>query len=131
MSFLALRGTEVPIFIVGIVFLFIYLMTRVTAREREQRRRMELIERALESGSVDESIKKELLAAVTDKRRPGHRTHPVFLLGWVGLCAGVGMMVIALNYSYWWEPAILTTAISFGVLSVPIAAREIQSRRHA
>ena len=130
MSFLALRGTELPIYIVGIVFFFVYLMTRVSSREKVQKARLELVERALESGAIDESTKRELLEAVT--RKPQSLAHPLVLLGWIGLFAGIGMIVLAsMDDAYLWKPAILTTAISFGVLSLPIASRELQSRRHA
>lgn len=130
LSFLALRGTELPVVLVGTVFFFVYLMSRAGAREREQKRRLELVEKALESGAIDERTKRELVEAVTAK--PPGLAHPLFLIGWVGLFAGIGMIVLATtNQPYLWEPAILTAAVSFGVLSVPIASRELQSRRHA
>ena len=91
-----------------------------------------LVERALESGAIDEATKRELLAAVAHRgRRPQAGVHPIFVLGWVGLFAGLGMIGISLEQPRWWPPAILVTAISFGVLSVPLAAREMQSRKHA
>ena len=122
-----------PVFVILIVFLFVYLVIRLSTREKELRRRIELVERALESGAIDDETKRQLLEAVTNRRHglaPGH--HPVFVIGWVGLFAGLGMMGIATTGLYhWWPAAIMTTAISFGVLSVPLAARELQSRRHA
>ena len=119
-----------PVFIVGLVFSFVYLLVRLSARERDQRRRIELVERALENGAIDDQTKRELLGAVTNKRTPtGY--HPLFLLGWVGLFAGLGMIGISMGNDHWLSPAIMTTAVSFGVLSVPLAARELQSRKHA
>ncbi len=131
MTHLALRSTELPIFIVGIVFFFIYLVVRVSARERENRRRLELIEKALDSGTIDERTKRELVEAVAKKPlgRAREGVHPVFTLGWIGLFAGIGMVIVALGEERWWRPAVMTTAISFGVLSVPMAVRELQSRK--
>ena len=120
-----------PVFIVGIVFFFVYLIVRISAHERDQRRRIDLVERALESGVIDDATKRELLEVVTHQRKRGAGPHPVFALGWVGLFAGLGMIGISMDQYHWWPAGLLTTAVSFGVLSVPLAAREMQSRKHA
>ena len=121
-----------PVFIVGIVFGFVYLIVRISAHEKDQRRRIELVERALDSGAIDAQTKRELVETVANARAkagPG----AVFSLGWVGLFAGLGMIGtgLALEPYDWWPAGIMTTAISFGVLSIPLAARELQSRKHA
>lgn len=130
-SYLAFRGTELPIAIVGIVFVFVYLLVRINVRERMQKRRIELVETAVRSGAIDAATKRELVAAVTGERRPRRTAHPLFLVGWVGLFVGAAMIVISAqmgHMEHMLAPGILVTAISFAVLSLPIAARELQAR---
>ena len=123
-----IRGLDLPVFIVGIVFFFVYLTSRASARERDQKRRIELIERALQSGVVDDATKRELLAAVANDTWYGAHGRPSFLFGWIGLFVGIGLIILAMDDGELWKPAVIISAISFGVLSLPIAAREFHSR---
>ena len=126
---------SIPLAIVTLSFAFLYLVMRLHSRDREQQRRAVLVEKALESGAIDDATKRELLDAVT--RRSSRRTtpspHPLLMLGWLGLFVGGGMMIIATEPSSrdLWKPAVLVTLISFGVMSLPIAMRELQARKHA
>ena len=52
-------------------------------------------------------------------------------MGWIGLFVGLGLMVLAAESGRYWEPAVIVTAISFAMLSLPLAAREFQSRVRA
>ncbi|MEM7201887.1 MAG: hypothetical protein AAF628_16590 [Planctomycetota bacterium] len=134
-TLLAIRGSELPlpVAIIGTVFFFIYLMTRTTARERESKRRIELVEKALSHGHIDEATKREMLAAVTGQRDATGRISPTMAAGWVGLFVGLGLTAAALigagDARDLWLPAVMTTAISFGVISLPLAQRELQDRR--
>ena len=121
---------SVAIPIVLLSFTFAYLMSRLKVCDRERGRRAALLERALDSGAIDDATKRELLAAVTGKPTTA-RGHSVLVAGWIGLSVGIGLIVLAMMHRMSWEPAILITAVSFGVLSVPMAMREMQARRHA
>jgi len=130
MSYLAFtRGAELPIVIVAIVFVFVYLRSRVVAHERTQKRKIELVERALESGVLDQATKRELVQAITG-RAPRRGTHWLFLLGWIGLFVGVALVILGVDNDDLWPAAIVVTCVSFAVLTIPIASRELHARAH-
>ena len=132
MHFVAARGPDVAVAIVAIVFVFIYLMVRITTREREQRRRLDLVAQALQSNQLDDRTKRELLAAVG--AAPREARIPLWTaLGWIGLAVGISLLILGETMSQrdLWAPGVLVTAVSFAVLSLPIAARELQGRRTA
>lgn len=119
----------IPIAIVTIVFFFVYLMVRQSSKERDEKRRLELIDRALEHGQIDPDTKRALLGAVVHRKE---RRSPLLVVGWLGMCTGVGMLLMVwINPGgvYYkpetWHAAIMITAISFGMLSLPIATREL------
>lgn len=126
MTYLAFRGAEILLIFGAGVFLA-YLITRRSNRDRDLQRRIDLVERALDSGQIDEHTKRELLAAATAP--VGTHWHPALVAGWVGLFSGLGMIALALMYYRdWWETGIMVTAVSLGVISVPIGMRELQGR---
>lgn len=126
------------------MFLFTFLASRNEQRERSRRLqlRTDLVERALESGAIDESTKRELLDVVTGKVEQARKdaakeagvgagSKTLFVLGWLGLFAGLGMLTLHLLEAgdYWFIPAILTSTVGFGALSMPLAMRELHARR--
>ena len=131
MHYLALmsRGGEMTVWIVAIVFGFVYMVTRISAKEKAERRRLDLIERALDSGAIDEATQRELVASVV--KRPTQRMPWLFVAGWIGLFVGVGLIVVGSmshRMDYMLPQAIMVVTVSFAVLSLPIAAREFTSR---
>ncbi len=130
MNYLAARGPDTAVAIVAIVFVFVYLILRIATREREQKRRLDLVAQALQAGQLDERLRHELLGAVA---APGPKTPIWVVLGWLGLFAGIGLLIVAAttNERDMWPAGIMVTAVSFAVLSLPIAAREMQGRKTA
>lgn len=121
------RSAEFPLLVVAIVFVYVFLVYQTKHRHRDRERRIELVERALESGAIDDTTKRELVAAVVGGSTSG--MHPLLAVGWIGLFAGLGMIGLAFGDYPMWRPGIMTTAISFGVVSLPLASRELNQRR--
>jgi hypothetical protein len=123
--------------LLALCFAGCYVMCRLAVQDKLQKRRLDLVESALKSGAVDAATKSLLLAALAEGAKGGRsepRASPLFALGWIGLCAGIAMIVI-----YYTAPAsrgtlpagVITCAISFGLLSLPMAARELYARTHS
>ena len=110
-------------------FIFMIVVVRIAQRDSENKRNTALIEKALDNGTIDEATKRQLLERVAGQKKG---PSSIFMFGWVGLFVGLGMLVLGMADSDdWLVPAVLTTAISFGVLSTPIAMRELQARQQA
>ena len=140
MSSMLARGSELlSVPIVAIVFGFVYLMVRVSARERERRfereRRYALLEKAIESGAIDERTKRELLETVTDRPRSSPSqpwTLPAVLLasGWVGIFAGAALVLVGTIEDQDLVPiGTIVGLVSFGIVSVPVALRELHASK--
>ncbi len=118
-------GAQLPVFIIGIVFFFVYQMVRLSAKERDDKRRIDLVEKAMEKGDLDAATKRQLVQAVVGE---SPRWSPLLVIGWLGLCVGLGMLAVAcLSYGNerMFQQAILVTCGGFGLLSLPIAMREL------
>ena len=103
------------------------LYFRARRRAEADDRRITLLDRALRSGSLDDATRRELLAVL---RAEGRRQHGAgaFAFGWVLLMAGLGMLAATIADHDWLVPGVLTAAVGFGILSVPIARRELHHR---
>lgn len=135
-----LAGSEVfSIPIVAVVFAFIYLTVRLQTREREARlereRKYRLLEKALESGAIDEATKRRLVETVARPEGaagpPGGSPAVVLgAIGWIGIFVGAALLVVGyLGEEDLMHPGMLVALISFGLVSVPFALRELNARK--
>ena len=137
MVYMTFFFTSLAVMVVAMC-VFGFLSTRGEQRERTRQLELktQLVERALESGAIDDDMSRELLDVVTGKADQAERssgTSQAFVLGWLGLFAGLAMIgtwAVGGN-NEWYEPGVLTSLVSFGLLSLPIAMREMRRHRDA
>jgi hypothetical protein len=124
----ATRSTILPVVAIPASFLFVYLMARAGAADKDRKARRELLGRALESGALDDALKRELLSSVAEARprsEPRPRTPWSVALGWIAFCVGIALMFLDGSF----EGGAITAAAGFALLSMPFAARELEARR--
>ena len=119
--------------ILSLIFGFVILMNLVQARAKDKRERFRLIEAAIRSGNLDPDTKQDLVKGLTG-RRPWHGAKEgpglkfVFALGWLGLFVGGALMSVDRGA---FEAGVVICALSFGVVTLPFAMRELEGRRQA
>lgn len=91
---------------------------------RERRRRLEAIETALRNPALTPEVQREL----TQMLRPPPKGRTSFGLGWIGVALGIGWLLtdpVGSDFDF----AVMLTAASFAVVTLPLALRELEARR--
>jgi hypothetical protein len=113
-----------------------------------KRERLRTIQRAIESGHLDEATRRQVLEILTaDSRRAAEfwqRLWPnlvhlarrvVFIGGWLTLMIGGGMWIAmeigGTGSRYDTEGAMVATVIGMALVTLPLALRELDARRAA
>ncbi len=125
-------------FTMMMVFAFVLLIIGMSISSKHKQARFKLIERALQAESLDDTTRKQLIDGLTatgwlgtlQKQLAFLARNAIFVAGWLGIFAGLGMAA--------WGGAdgdedilgggLLMSFISFGVVTVPLALRELQAR---
>lgn len=136
---LAVREEEMITMV--IVFMFILAIIVLVQRSKTRQARFRLVERALQDGNLDDTARKQLLESISAPGWAGilHQQiaflarHVVFVVGWLGIFTGLGLTawggiegeedVLGVG--------VVVALISFGVVTVPMALRELQGRSRA
>jgi hypothetical protein len=114
----------------GLVFSFVALIVSMNLRHKERKERMALARRALEQGNLDDATRQHLLQAVPPHARRGYLLrNPVFTIGWLGLFLGGGLLMTGERDTF--EAGIVVALVSFGIVTMPFALRELEGRKHA
>lgn len=137
---LALRDEET--FVVFIVFFFVAVVVWISNRAKYRSERLKLIERALQSGNLDPQMRTELYRALTDRsdaqwlQALGQHLaflarNLLFIGGWIAMFIGGGIVLVAWlsGNSYGYREGIMTALVGFAVATVPLALRELDSKR--
>lgn len=105
-----------------------YGIFRGVERMRSTSRRLDLIEKALQSGQLDPDMRRELVRAL--RPRASGWTNLVFGAGWLGIF-GFGTMLALDPPRQEFFIALFGLVMSFGVVTLPLALREVEARRSA
>ncbi len=136
--FIARSGMEISI--LALIFFFVVFMTAMQGRAKERRERLRIIEEAIRSGKLEPHAQDELVQELTGRRV--RRTHEpqkawnpgrfLFGLGWLGLFVGVGVLIVGgvIGEDEALAAGGVISAISFGVMSLPMAMRELDRKEH-
>lgn len=133
------RFDEEMVIFFTIVFCFVLLIVRMSIKAKERKDRLDLVHKALDHPSLDEQTRQRIVEALAPRSKwslaenPDARNvflrNPVFSLAWIGLFFGVGMILIGDRETV--PPGIVIAIVSFAVVTIPFALRELESRKHA
>ena len=112
-------------------------------RSRERKERLRVMEKALHSGQLDDVTRRSIANSLSGEARKDRPLwlvslyqgivylcrHAVFVGGWIGMFVGAGLMII--GDSEMFAGGVMTALVSFGVVTVPMALREMEARRGA
>ena len=126
-----------------LILAFVVLVIVLSLRAKQRTERARLIEKALSSGSLDEETRAALLEHLSGRsRRPEWLStlyqhflflskHALFVLGWLGLFTGIALFIAGMGFNLQelGIAGVITALVSFGVVTVPLALREVERRR--
>ena len=130
--------------VIALVFGFVLVVIVLGTRAKHKSERMRLMEKALQASSLDDETRRVLLDQLSgrNKQRPEWLAtlsqHLVFLsrnaffvVGWIGLFTGIALWVVGMGFGpeEMGFAGVITALVSFGVVTVPMALREVERRR--
>ncbi len=112
-------------------------------RSRERKERLRVMEKALHSNQLDDETRRSIAHSLSGEARRDRPLwlvslyqgvvylcrHAVFVCGWIGMFVGAGLMIIGDGEMF--AGGVMTALTSFGVVTVPMALREMEVRRRA
>jgi len=110
--------------VVGTVGFFAAVIAWLTNRAKYRQRRLELIEQALRSGNLAPEAQAELARQL----RPAAARGWLFSLGWLGAFGGIAWLCLEPRHDQY-VAAVVVTVFSFACITLPVALRELESRR--
>jgi hypothetical protein len=140
-----MRDEEALVFFCGLVFAA--LCVWMTMRHKVRTERLKIVQKALDSGNLDEATRRQLLEAVASDAQVGMAIWRavtanagkvarglLFVSGWLtftisGCCLAAMLMFGGSRYDI--EGASIALSIGFGLVTLPLALRELEARRPA
>lgn len=118
--------------LLGLIFAFVYLMSRMANQEKERKDRARLVEQALKNDRLSPS---ELADIVRTLRPTGSlfsyenivQGRTVFIFGWLAIFVAMGLVVQGDNSLV--GAGFFLGATGFGLVTLPMALREYEARR--
>lgn len=130
--------------VLGLIMVFALAVILVSLRAKQKNDRMRLIEKALQAETLDDEARRALLDQLSgrNKTRPKWletlsqhllflSKNALFVLGWMGLFIGIALFVAGLAFDAedLGIAGVITSLVSFGIVTVPLALREVERRR--
>jgi hypothetical protein len=109
----------VPV-IMGIVY-------ALSGGARLQKQRLQLIEKTLERQDLSAAERQELVRSLAQGTPRNSR---LFVTGWLGLLVGIAWLLTEPGHPNF-TVAVILTALGFGLVTLPLAQREIDRRQTA
>ena len=139
-----MRNEESLLFML-ILFGAISFWTWIAHRAKLRQKRLDVIQKAIENGNLDDATRREVLDALAREGRTGSEwsselgrqlaflaRNLVFVAGWLCMFIGAGCWIAGEIFGWYRndiEPAVIATFVGLGLVTVPIALRELESRR--
>ena len=136
---------EIAYFIVpvlGTIFIFALIKGWLDARTQANAKHLKLLEEALKNPAVDRATLESLAFQLTGNRAPSSNSTTsngitqrsmaiVMSVGWIGLFAGLAILLVGQMNDERLLIAVgaIAAIVSFGLVTYPIALRELQARR--
>lgn len=113
----------------AIIFPFVLAVVYIQNKSKENREKLRLLEEAIRGGHLDEQMKADLMHGLVGRRRPQRHfklSRLLFGIGWLALFVGIGIMIADDRHSF--TAGCIVSAIGFGLVTMPLAYRELDSR---
>ena len=140
-----MRDNETAIFILPIVFAFVTLMVWMGNRQKTRNERLKVMQKAIESPTLDDATRRTILDALTGDQRRGsewmtalaqHLTflarNLVFIGGWITMFVGGALWLVNTKLQCNEEMAeggLIATFVGFALVTAPLALREMGRRQ--
>ncbi len=130
--------------VIALVFGFVLVVIVLGTRAKQKSERMRLMEKALQASSLDDETRRVLLDQLSgrNQQRPEWLAtlsqhlaflsrNAFFVVGWIGLFTGIALWVVGMGFGpeEMGFAGVITALVSFGVVTVPMALREVERRR--
>jgi hypothetical protein len=110
-------------------------------RSRERKERLRVIEKALHADALDDETRRAIVNSLSAEAREGWPQwlanlyqgvvylcrHAIFVCGWIGMFVGIALMLVGDQEMF--TSGVIGTLVSLGVVTVPLALRELEARR--
>ncbi|MGE3171581.1 MAG: hypothetical protein AB7O97_03080 [Planctomycetota bacterium] len=140
---LAMRDEEV--FAMFLVFATGLAITWLALHYNHRQNRLKTIQKALDAGNIDETTRRTLIEAISADAQQSAALWrnitqnvgrwariAVFVVGWLLFTVGGAVLAIMLTFDsanrYEVQSAMVATAIGFGLVTLPLALREMGAR---
>ncbi len=120
---------EAVLFLVFIVFLFILGGSAVSAWQRHKKDKLRILEEAMRNDQVDPETKRRIIESIQSPNTAVTGARLLFGLGWIAFFLGIGLMLAGQRDLF--EGGAILSAIGFGLVTLPMAFREIDARKRA
>ena len=129
--------------IVAIVFPFALAITWIAIRAGLRSQRIKLIEKAIDSGRVDEETKRALFTALAPDHQwlrdltcqvKGMARNLLFVGGWITMFAGIGVLIASETFHWGRDESaggLIAAIVGFALVTLPLAMRELSRRSPA
>jgi hypothetical protein len=140
----AMRNEE-GVLIMMVLFGAISFWVWISHRAGLRKQRLEVIQKAIESGNLDDATRREVLDALGRDGRTGSEwsselgrqlaflaRNLVFVAGWLTMFIGAGCWIAGGIFGWYRtdiQTAVIATFVGLALVTVPIALRELESRR--
>jgi hypothetical protein len=102
---------------------FLLAVVHAAMRAADRKRQLRLIEDMLRRGDLAPEVQRDLAQALKPKSR-----RPLFTFGWLGTVGGIGWLCTKPNGDAY-TVAVVLTVVSFALVTLPFALRELEARR--
>jgi hypothetical protein len=135
-------SSEGPV-IVAIVFPFALAITFVAVRAGIRSQRLKVIEKAIESGRIDEETRRALVKALTPDTQwltalvwqfKGMVRNLLFVGGWITMFVGIGVLIASESFRWGRDASaggLIAAFVGFALVTLPLALRELSRRKEA
>ena len=130
--------------VLSLILGFVLVVIVLSMRAKQKSERMRLMEKALQADTLDDDTRRVLLDQLSGRnsQRPQWLAslyqhllflskNALFVVGWMGMFTGIALLVVGMGFDReeLGFAGVITALVSFGVVTVPMALREVERRR--
>jgi hypothetical protein len=142
-----MHDNEAIVVVLPSMFVFIAVLVAMGSRHYQRIERLKVMQKAIESGTLDDATRRTILEALSADQRQGsewmralgqHLTflarNLLFIGGWITMFVGGAFWLLSSirdEDSRYQQDGLIATFVGFALVTVPLALRELESRRQS